>query len=190
MTRRLPPRPLASASARIAGDARGAVLVEFAIVAVPFIALMLAIIQTSLIYFAQETLETTVEAASRSIVTGKRQAADAAGKVAGMTQAQLAERFRRAGCTSMPAFLSCSRLYVEVKNAGNWNDTPTALTFDANGKISNTFAYDLGSQGSVVVVRFMYLWPLQGAPLFNLSNAPSGQRVLFATSVAKSEAYS
>src|SRR5256885_1517443 len=61
-------------AARLLRDARGATIVEFAIVAVPFVALMLAVAVTSLAYFVQETLETAVERAARGIVTGLRPA--------------------------------------------------------------------------------------------------------------------
>lgn len=162
-------------------------------VAAPFIALILAVFVTSLAYFVQETLETGVERAARNIITGRTQAADAAGVASGMTQQQLAERFRKAGCASLPAFLPCSRLSVEVKSATDWttmNNAPPAITIGSNGAISNTFAYDLGAQGSIVSVRFMYLWPVQRAPLFDFSNMGPGRRLLMATSVAKSETYS
>ncbi|WP_426260047.1 TadE/TadG family type IV pilus assembly protein [Sphingomonas sp. DC1100-1] len=53
-------------AARLLRDARGATIVEFAIVAVPFVALMLAVAVTSLAYFVQETLETAVERAARA----------------------------------------------------------------------------------------------------------------------------
>ena len=178
---------------RLARDTRGATIVEFAMVAVPFIALLLAVAVTSLAYFVQEVLETGVESAARNIVTGRTQAADDTGSQSGMTKAQLAERFRKAGCASLPAFLPCSRLYVEVKSTGDWasmDNSAPAVTIGSDGRIANTFAYDLGSQGSIVLVRFMYLWPVQSAPLFYFSNMGPGRRLLMATSVAKSETYS
>lgn len=174
-------------------DRRGATIVEFALVATPFFALIMAVLVTSLSYFVQETLETSVEKAARNIVTGRTQAADDASSKSGKSKAELAERFRQAGCASLPAFLPCSRLAVEVKSAGDWttmDNTPPQVTLDANGRIANTFAYDLGNQGSIVSVRFMYLWPVQTAPLFDFSNMGRGRRLLMATSVAKSETYS
>lgn len=178
---------------RLSRDTRGATIVEFAMVAVPFIALMLAVAVTSLAYFVQETLETGVEKAARDIVTGRTQAADDSGTKSGMTKQQLAERFRKAGCAALPAFLPCSRLYVEVKSSTDWtslDNSAPAITIGSNGTITNGFSYDLGSQGSIVLVRFMYLWPVQSAPLFDFSNMGKGRRLLMATSVAKSETYS
>ncbi|GAA3261122.1 hypothetical protein GCM10020258_24170 [Sphingomonas yabuuchiae] len=78
-------------------------IVEFALVAAPFIALLLAILQSSLAYLAQEALESAVEVAARGIVTGQVQAADLEGLGDGMTKAQLAERFRSKGASRCPA---------------------------------------------------------------------------------------
>ncbi|HET8612137.1 MAG TPA: TadE/TadG family type IV pilus assembly protein, partial [Sphingomonas sp.] len=52
---------LARRLARLRGDSRGASIVEFAIVAAPFLALLIAIVETSLVFFAQQGLETTAE---------------------------------------------------------------------------------------------------------------------------------
>jgi Flp pilus assembly protein TadG len=176
----------------VLADRRGAALVEFALVAAPFIALMLAIIQTSLTYFVQEALESAVEAAARGIVTGRTQAADLSAQTGGMTQAQLAERFRKSGCGALPAFLSCDRLYVDVRSAATGSDLTNAvgdLTFDKAGALTTKLSYDYGGQGAIVMVRFIYLWPFQIAPLAGLGPNGSGPMVLMATSVAKSEAF-
>ncbi|WP_343525785.1 TadE/TadG family type IV pilus assembly protein [Sphingomonas sp.] len=173
-------------------DRRGGAIVEFALVATPFFALLLAIIQTSLAYFAQEALETAVEVAARGIVTGQTQAADIQSGGQGMSQSQLAERFRQAGCKALPVFLTCSRLYVDVKSAPSGTglvNNALQLSFDPSGKPTNAFSYSLGTQGSLVMVRFIYLWPMQIAPKADLSPATAGQTVLMATSVSKSEAY-
>lgn len=175
-------------------DVRGATIIEFAVVVAPFLALLLAVLQMALIYFVQEALETAVETSARSIITGKAQAADISGASSGMTSAQLQARFKTAACKSLPDFLSCSNLFVEVRSAGSWNELNTditTLTYDSSGNVSNSFSYSLGTQGSVILVRLMYLWPIEGAPMeLGLANAGRGKRLIYATSVAKTESYS
>ncbi|MBI0476855.1 pilus assembly protein [Sphingomonas sp. MA1305] len=177
--------------ARIREDRRGVSLLEFALVAAPFIALMLAALQTSLLYFAQEGLETAVEATARSVTTGQAQAADAT--ATSMTSAQLASRFRTQACARLPAYLSCSRLFVEVKSATNWSAMTTDLpdlTKDSSGNLKTPMSYSLGSQGSVVMVRLLYMWPLQTGPLgLDFSDQGRNTRLIMATSVAKTENY-
>ena len=58
-------------------DRKGATAVEFALVATPFLALVVALIQTFLVFFAQSILENTVRQAARQILTGQTQTADA-----------------------------------------------------------------------------------------------------------------
>ena len=171
-------------------------MIEFAFVAAPLIALLLAVLQTALIFFTQEALETAVEATTRTVITGQAQAGDATGTSSGLTSAQLQARFQQTACAKLPSFLSCSKLYVDVRSAASWSAMNTAiptLTFDANGNITNTFSYSLGTQGSVIMVRLMYLWPLQGSPIqLGLNNlaGTKNQRLVVATSVAKTETYS
>lgn len=183
-------------NARVIGDKRGATIIEFAFVVAPFLAVMLAILQTALIYFTQESLETAAEAATRTVITGQAQANDATGANSGMSQTQLQTRFQQTACAMLPSFLQCSKLYVDVRSASSWSTMNTAmppLTLDQNGNITNQFSYSLGSQGSVIMVRLMYLWPLQGSPIqLGLANiaGSTDQRLVVATSVAKSETYS
>ncbi len=56
-----------------ARSCKGATAVEFALVAAPFIALLMALVQTGLVFFAERVLDETVEEASRIIMTGQAQ---------------------------------------------------------------------------------------------------------------------
>ncbi|MEJ8631254.1 pilus assembly protein [Sphingomonas sp. I4] len=85
MLTRLSSRRRPGTTRSILSDRRGATIVEFALVATPFIALILAILQTSLAYFAQEALESAVEISARSVVTGQAQFADIQSSGQGMT---------------------------------------------------------------------------------------------------------
>src|SRR5262249_25012141 len=51
----------------------GSAAVEFSIIALPFLALIFAIMETALVFFAGQTLETAVADASRLIMTGQAQ---------------------------------------------------------------------------------------------------------------------
>ena len=58
---------------RFSTDEQGTTAVEFGLVAVPFIALMMAILETALVFFAGQALETSVSNAGRLIRTGQAQ---------------------------------------------------------------------------------------------------------------------
>ncbi len=175
---------------------KGATLVEFAILAPLFLALLIAIFQISIVYIAQAMLETTAESAARLILTGQAQTYSGTSGTTtytGMTQSDYAS----AVCTMLKAqspFMSCSNLYIDVTTVSSYDDATTGmptLTYDSSGNVSNSWNYAIGSQGSIVVLRVMYVLPLAGAPMgFTLGNLTSGKRLLLATSVFKVEGYS
>lgn len=167
--------------ARVRRDRRGNAATEFALIAPPLAALIVAILQTSLTFFAQQTLETTAEKSVRQLITGQAQAA-------ATTQAQ----FNTSVCSKLPAFMKCANVVIDVRQATAFSAVDTAaptITYDAQGKITNkTFAP--GGPGTINVAKIMYLWKEQKGPFgLDLSNMAGGQRLLIATSVFKTEPY-
>ena len=167
---------------QLACDSRGATIIEFAIVAPAFLAVLIGILQIALAYLAQDGLEGATETASRMLATGQAQRA-------GMTAAQ----FKTSACSALPNYMNCSSMMVDVRTASSFSAADTGmptLTYDSNGNVSNSFSYTPGGQAAIVVVRFMYLWPTFTGPLgFNLADQPGAKRLLLATSVFKSEYY-
>jgi len=162
-------------------DDRGATVLEFAFVAAPFFALLIAILMTTLVFFAQQALETAGEAASRLIMTGQAQQAGWS-----------ASQYKTQVCAKLPPFLSCSELMIDVETAASFSaaSTTTPTITYSNGSASNAWQYQVGTAGSIVIVRLMYLWPVVTGPLgVNLSNQTGNNRLLIATSVAQTEPY-
>ena len=160
----------------------GATVVEFALVAAPFFALLIALFQTALVFFAGRVLDETVEQASREILTGQAQSS-------GMTQSQFATWV----CSNTYALFNCNNFMINIQNYSSFasasTTTPT-LTFDSHGNVSNSWAYNTGAAGDIVVVQVMYQWPVVLGPLgFNLSNLSNGNRLLVSTAVFKNEPY-
>lgn len=160
----------------------GAAAVEFAIVAAPFIALLLATVQTALAFFAGQVLESAVADASRQIMTGSAQNAN-------LDQAG----FAKVVCSKVQALFNCSSIMVDVRTASSFSAANTgmpSLTFDANGNVSNSWSYQPGSPGDIVVMRVMYQWPVFLGPLgLSLSNEGNGNMLLMATATFKNEPY-
>lgn len=164
----------------LGGDRRGATIVEFALVVAPLVALIFAVIQTSLVFFSQQTLETAAEDTARLIVTNQAQQAS-------MSQSA----FKKAACSQLPVFMSCDKLMVDVRTADDFADVDTTmptLTYDADGNVSNKWEFEMGGADKVVVMRLMYALPVVSAPLgFDMSNMQNGSRLLVATSVFQPE---
>ena len=164
-------------------DSRAATAVEFALVAAPFLALIIALIQTFLVFFAQQLLESVVQQSARMVMTGQVQ-----------TQTLSQDAFKQqVVCKTIPIriFFDCSGLMIDMQVANAWSATDTAmptLTFDSNGAVTNVWQYNPGTAGDIVVLKVMYVWPVMLGPLgFNLSNLSSGNRLIMASAAFQNE---
>jgi Flp pilus assembly protein TadG len=163
-------------------DRKGATAVEFALVGAPFIALLVALIQTFLVFFAQQLLEQVVNQSSRMILTGQAQAQN-------MNQTQ----FAAVVCSNVVILFDCNKLMIDVQVAGSWSSANTGaptLTFDSNGNVTNAWQFNPGNPGDIIIVRVMYQWPVFMGPLgFNLANLSNGNRLIMSTTAFMNEAY-
>jgi Flp pilus assembly protein TadG len=160
----------------------GAAALEFAMVAAPFIALVLATIQTAGAFFAGQVLESAAIDASRMILTGSAQKAN-------MDQTG----FANAVCGKVQALFSCGKLMIDVQTASSFGTASTSmptLTYDGSGKVTNGWNYNPGNPGDIVIMRVMYEWPVFLGPLgLSLSNEANGKLLLMATAAFKNEPY-
>jgi len=158
----------------------GAAAIEFAMIVVPFLGLMLAILQVALLALAQGELETATEVSVRQILTGQAQANN-------LTQSQ----FTQLVCSNLTTMFSCGNLMVDVETAGSFGTAITSaptITFNAQGNVTNQWQYQPGTTGSIVVARVMYQWPLLLGPLgLTLNNMSNGNHLLLATAVFENE---
>jgi Flp pilus assembly protein TadG len=176
------PRPRSSFLNRLRRAREGATAVEFALLAAPLIALVLAGLQTAIVFFFDQALQTATQKAARQLMTG-------AAQTSSLTQTQ----FRTAVCANLPGEFQCANVMVDVQSAAsfpNLNTSSLTLTYNSNNSIANTFQYNPGGPGDIVIMRVLYDWPVIGGPLgFGLSNQPDGGHLLMATAVFKNEPY-
>ena len=160
----------------------GAAAVEFALVAAPFLALLVAILQTGIVFLASRVLDEVTAQASRYVMTGQAQQSN-------MSQSGFATYV----CNNTFAMFTCANFMINVQNYASFSaastTTPT-LTFNGNGTVSNTWTWSPGNPGDIVVLQVMYQWPIVLGPLgFNLGNLANGNRLLVSTAVFKNEPY-
>lgn len=173
-------RRLLAATQRLRRRKDGSAAVEFGLVAVPFVSLTFAIIETGLVFFAGQVLETATQDTSRLILTGQAQ-----------TQNMTAAQFKEKLCSRLTAMIACDGVSIDVRTATSFAGANYNAPKDAGGNLdtsSNTF--QPGQPGSVVVVRVMYEWPVLVRSFgLDLSDLPNGKRLLIATSVFQNEPY-
>ena len=159
----------------------GATAVEFALVAAPFLALVFAILETALVFFAGQTLEAAASDTARLIMTGQAQ-----------TAGYSANDFKTAVCNRLAGGLfDCTNgVYVDVKTYTSFTAINTSPPI-TNGQLNTAnMTYTPGGPGDIVVVRLYYQWPIF-VSMFgdNLSNLNGSQRLLVATAVFRNEPY-
>ncbi len=167
---------------RFARHQGGAVAVEFALILLPFLALMFGIMETSLVFFADQTLETAVAESARLIMTGQAQ-----------NQALTATTFKNAVCSRIYGLFDCQNgIYVDVETYSSFGSITNTPPLDANGNlVTNNFVYQPGGPGDIVVVRLYYQWPIYVSlmNLGNLANMSNHKRLLVATAAFRNEPY-
>ena len=172
---------LARVTRRFGQDQSGATAIEFGIVAVPFFALIFAILETALAFFAAQTLETAVSNAARLIRTGQAQ-----------QQGLTAATFKDTICNQIASLFNCqSALLVDVKTYPTFGSIDLSTPVDGSGNLDTTNStYTPGNGGDIVVVRAFYEWPVFVDKIGNsMSNMPNGSHLLAATAAFRNEPF-
>ena len=167
----------APALRRLARREDGAVAIEFGLVAMPFFGVLLATIETALVFFAGQVLETAVADSSRLIMTRQAQ-----------SQNFDAAAFKNQVCAKASSLFDCAGIYVDVRTAASFASANLSKPLDNLGNLLNNFTYQPGVAGDVVVVRIMYQWPIYlNFSGFNLTDMTGGKKLLMATATFRNE---
>src|SRR6478609_1832366 len=129
---------------RFRKDKKGAAAIEFAFVAIPFFALMFAIVETAMAFFFNQILETAVADSSRLILTGQVQ-----------SQKMNGPQFKTQICSRLPSLFECeSKVAVDVRVADNFSDADLRKLQESD--LTGNYSWDPGVGGSIVIVRVIY----------------------------------
>ncbi|MBR1215124.1 TadE/TadG family type IV pilus assembly protein [Bradyrhizobium sp. JYMT SZCCT0180] len=156
----------------------GSVVVEFAFVAPIFFALLFAIIETALMFFASQVLETVTQDSARMIMTGQAQ-----------NQQLNQEQFKAVVCGKVAALFDCNKIEVDVQSYTQFGsvDVGNQITKKA---FTNPNNYKPGGAGDIVVVRLFYRWPILVTKFgYDISNLSDGTRLLTATAAFQNEPF-
>jgi Flp pilus assembly protein TadG len=160
----------------------GSAAVEFALIAPMFFALLFAIIETAIMFFAGQVLETITQNSARSILTGQTQ-------TAGYITVQAFQT--NVVCPQIPALFTCSSIAVDVESWPAFSGSMAINNLiDASCNFTN-LQYSPGNPGDIVLVKLAYKWPLFVTGLgFNITTPTcNNQRVLVAAAAFKNEPY-
>lgn len=167
-------------------DERGVTAVEFGLLAIPFFALIGAILETAVVFLAGQLLDSAVQDASRYIRTGQMQSASY----------DLA-KFRDNVCSRLYGLYTCSELFIDVQPLTSFSAVnikapvnPNCSTPAACADWTRDPIYSPGQGSSIVVVQVYYRWPvILNLGGFNMANMPDGKRILGAAAVFRNEPF-
>lgn len=158
-----------------------ATAVEFALVSIPFVFLLIGIIEMSLMFAASSILQGATTEAARIIRTGQAQT--------GGTDPQ--EAFETALCNHADSFLNCAQIEYEVVTMdGGFTDfSEFPVEYDPDGNFVSR-GFTPGGVNDVVLIRTLYRYPLM-TPFIGsvLSNGPNNTRLMISTVIMENEPY-
>ncbi|HKU65582.1 MAG TPA: TadE/TadG family type IV pilus assembly protein [Rhizomicrobium sp.] len=183
---------------RLRTDAnKGSAAIEFAMVAPVFLLIIMATIETGIVFFAQSALQNAVNDAARLVRTGQTAcfSKDSGGNCLGIT----ADEFRKQVCDEVVMLLhACKKdvngnsdLQFDVKAySAGFGGVSNSSPLDGNKDLPNLTAFDTGGACDVVLVRAFYRWPIATPFLgFLLANMKGSNHLLATAAAFRNEPY-
>ena len=189
-----PTSPRASLLRRLLDDAGGATAVEFGLVALPFLALLGAIIQLAFMIWAAQNFDFIFQTATRSLFTGSFQQNNDQTAQPSVILAALQKKMCGSGTTATVTIFNCSGVKIDISLGTSFSSSTAAVPIDpATRNWSSSFGthYACAAPGSIVIataaVKFPVFFGLLDAGLANFAD---GSTLLESTAVFRTEPYS
>ena len=164
---------------RLRRDRRGATMVEFSLLMLPFFILMFGIAEVGLVTWGSLELENATDDAARLVRTGQAQA-----------QNYDNARLKQAVCARVSLLFDCqNKLRIDLQSFPTFSGMTAPAPLDGAGNLKQDFAFEMGSGEEVVLMSTFYEWPLQLLGSLSLSNMPNGHRLLRASAAFRNEPF-
>jgi Flp pilus assembly protein TadG len=168
---------------RFARNERGATAIEFALLALPFFAIIGATLETAMVFLASEVLDAAVNDANRKILTGQAQ-----------TAGYELDDFRADVCGHTWGLFDCADIHFRVTTVADFKSAsvvpPIAQDCEAPCEWNEVQLFDPGQGSSIVVVQAYYKWPtILDIGGFDLATLSDGSRLLATVRVFRNEPF-
>ena len=167
-------------------DQDGMAAVEFGLGAVPFFSLLFAILETALVFWSTQVLETAVANASRTIYTGQFQSTN------NENASDIRDKFKAEVCKHVKALFPCDSPAVRVDVRRFTPGTPPPEVIDKDTKKINesAFGYQATTASDIVLVRVAVEYPVFVSMLnSNQSNLANGKRLIMGSATFRNEPF-
>lgn len=182
-----PLSPLLLAMRKFKSNTSGATAIEFGMVALPFLALLFAILEVSLLFFGSLALDNALEQSARLVRTGQAQ-----------TGSMSAAEFKKNVCDQIVSLFNCTnKLQVELitfddfQSASNYASDSKNAPLNDSGELKDSFAFKPDSEaGEIVLLRAYFEWDISlDIPGISLANMDNGNHLLTAVMTFKNEPF-
>lgn len=155
----------------------GSASVEFVMVAFPFFALLFAIVEAGIFFFAAQSLELATQDAARLVFTGQTQMAN-----------QTAAQFKTELCNRLLNMFDCSNgISVDVRSFSTFGSVSIPDPV-GGGTCAPPTTFSPGHASEIVVVRTFYKWPLFVTGFgYNIGNCAGNKKLLVSTVAFRNE---
>jgi Flp pilus assembly protein TadG len=140
---------------RLLKDKAGTSAIEFALLALPFMLVIFASLETFTAFTAEQLFANATETMARKVRTGEINATNTS-----------KEQFRKAFCNEISIIMTCSateaktpsKLFIDVRSFATFAQIPNAIP-RKNGDLDiGAFDFKLGGPTTVTMVRAYYRW--------------------------------
>lgn len=168
---------------RFKKDEEGVTAVEFALVGPPFFLLVFAIIESSILFFANQYLETVIDDVARLYRTGQ------------ITNISTAADLKAEMCRRIVALFDCNRVFINLDTADQFSDLPPPPQSNNSSNINADGEYEPAENFDpnicplqVLRLNASYEWPIYtnyASPL--VSEGLNDNALISVTAVVRTE---
>jgi len=151
-------------------------MVEFALIAIPFFALLGAIIELGILFTAEESLELAFQQTTRGLRTGSIK-----------TQ----KDFIDGVCNLVTGLVNCKNIRVQ-STVYTQGTIPNRVNIPNSGTMPSmsSFSFDTGSGGNIIIVELFYIHKLFFNKLgLGIGNLGGGKQLIIFTRALRNEPY-
>ncbi|MCE7026566.1 TadE/TadG family type IV pilus assembly protein [Jiella avicenniae] len=151
----------------------GAVAIEFVILAFPFFVLLLVLMETATIFYAELVMDRAVSKIGREVRTGQITSAD-------LTK----DEFKAKLCTEVKFLFDCTKLQVDMKTYGSFGAVPIGAPIKDGDLDTTGFSYTKPSGETITSLKAYYKWPLYVDVLRQMATSMSDRSFMVVGSAA------
>ena len=165
-------------------DERGVAAIEFAILAMPFLLVLFAVLESTISFASQQVMADTVDDMARSIRVGNlRMGSPEAAPAAIKTKI----------CDDLELFVAngCPELVVDMKVYPTYSDIPTSIPRKPDKDVNTSgFAINVGDAQEIQMLRIFYRWKFYTHFIGEkVAELPGDKTLLYAAAAWKNEPF-